>query len=381
MIAWRLTSFYTQYYAMKHTILLVDDEIDNVDALERIFRKKYSVLKATSAAEGLALIKKNSVALIISDQRMPRKTGVEFLKESMAIVPDAIRILLTGHTDIESVIDAINSGEVYRYITKPWDSVDLANTVDKAIERYELSAELREKNLALQKAYDELKVLDDAKNNFMILINHELKTPLTVILSFLELLAETDLTSEQIKFLDRISQSSQKLKRIIDDVLSFVSAETGILKISKKKVSTQKMIQELTQKFAAQAANKKQKFVTPRKDLDVKVDPQVIGAAIERLIDNAIKFGDEGSDIEIEVANTSGDRAELAVTNEGKALSEATISKILRPFTLDEDVMKHSQGLGLGLSLTQALLKRHSSSLQIECPKGRVRASFEVDLA
>jgi signal transduction histidine kinase len=366
---------------MKHTILLVDDEIDNVEALERIFRKKYTVLKATSAAEGLALLKKHDVALIISDQRMPKKTGVEFLKESIEIHPDAIRILLTGHTDIDSVIDAINSGEVYRYITKPWDSVDLANTVDKAIERFEMAHELREKNIQLQKAYDELKTLDESKNSFMILINHELKTPLTVIMSFLELLAETDLTSEQIKYIDRIKGGSQKLKRIIDDVLSFVSAETGLLKIAKRKVSTKNLIEELTEKFSQQAAAKNQKFVTPKKDYEIKADPQVVGAAIERLIDNAIKFGDSESSIEIELSPSTNERVELAVTNEGQPLSEKTIAKILKPFTLDEDVLKHSQGLGLGLSLTQALLKRHSSQLQIDCPKGRVRASFEVDLA
>ncbi len=366
---------------MKHTILIVDDEIDNVEALERIFRKKFTVLKATSAAEGLAHLKKNNVALIISDQRMPKKTGVEFLKETIETHPDTMRILLTGHTDIDSVIDAINTGEVYRYVTKPWDSVDLANTVDKALERFELSHELRAKNIELKKAYDELKALDDAKNSFMILINHELKTPLTVILSFLELLAETDLTGEQIKYLERVKTGSQKLKRIIDDVLSFVSAETGLMKISKKKLSTAKLIGDLTEKYAHLAANKKQTFVTPRKDFEIKADPQIMAMAIERLIDNAIKFGDAGSEIEIELAPRGSEHVELAVSNEGAPISDKTISKILKPFTLDEDVMKHSQGLGLSLSLTQALLKRHASQLHIDCPKGRVRASFEVELA
>lgn len=364
---------------MKHTILCVDDEIDNVDALERIFRKKYTVLKATSAAEGLALLKKNKVSLIISDQRMPRKTGVEFLTESIEYYPDAIRILLTGYTDIESVIEAINSGQIYRYLTKPWDPVDLANTVDKAIERYELSAELREKNLALEKAYAELKTLDDAKNNFMILINHELKTPLTSGLSFLELLKETELTAEQDKYVNRISHSSLKLKKIIEDVLSFVSAETGIMKISKKKVSSKKWIQDMVDKYQSAAKTKNQKIVPPKIEHDLKIDPQILGAAMERLLDNAIKFGDEGSEIEIEIAPKDEKHVELAVTNEGKPLSAKTIEKIMKPFTLDEDIMKHSQGLGLGLSLTQALLKRHSSELHITCPKGRVRAAFEVE--
>jgi len=369
---------------MKHTILCVDDEIDNVEALERIFRKKYTVLKAVSAAEGLAHLKEQKkknqkISLIITDQRMPKKTGVEFLKESMGIEPDAIRILLTGYTDVESVIDAINSGEVYRYVTKPWDPVDLSNTVDKAIERYELASELKIKNAQLERAYQELKILDDAKNNFMILINHELKTPLTVILSFLELLKESDLNAEQKKYTDRISTSSEKLKKIIEDVLSFVSAETGIMKVAKKKISAQKMIAELVERFSIAAQVKKQKIVSPKKDLDIKADPQILSAAVERLLDNAIKFGDEGSDIEIELTVIDADNVEFAVSNEGKPLSAKTIDKILKPFTLDEDILKHSQGLGLGLSLTQALLRRHSSTLHIDCPKGRVRASFQIE--
>src|ERR1700748_2470560 len=99
---------------MKHTILCVDDEVDNVDALERLFRKRYNILKATSGAQGLELLKEHQPSLIISDQRMPNMTGVDFLAKSMRLYPDTMRILLTGYTDIDSVIDSINSGQVYR---------------------------------------------------------------------------------------------------------------------------------------------------------------------------------------------------------------------------------------------------------------------------
>src|SRR6266404_2253285 len=146
---------------MRHSILCVDDEVDNVEALERLFRRKYNVLKATSGAEALKIIATEKVSLIVTDQRLPNMTGVEFLSESMKIQPDTIRILLTGFTDIDSVISAVNSGQIYRYVTKPWDPVDLANTVDKAIERYDMSAELKEKNQALQLALQELRSLDE----------------------------------------------------------------------------------------------------------------------------------------------------------------------------------------------------------------------------
>jgi two-component system sensor histidine kinase/response regulator len=365
---------------MKHSILVVDDERDNVDALERLFRKKYTVFKATSADEGLALLEEKKVSLIISDQRMPKKTGVEFLNESREFVPDAIRILLTGFTDIESVIGAINSGEVYRYITKPWDPVDLQNTVDKAIERYELSAELKEKNAALATALAELRVLDDAKNNFMILINHELKTPLTVILSFLELLKETSLDADQSKYVNRISGSSEKLKRIVDDVLLFVQAETGILKVAKKKVSLEKIFEETAQKYSGAISAKNQKLIINEDHLSVKADGKILGDAIGRLLDNAVKFAEEDSTLEIKAEEADDGRVEISVINPGKAIPAKTIDKILRPFTLDEDIMKHSEGVGMGLSLTQALLKTHASALKLECPKGQVRASFTLEL-
>jgi two-component system, sensor histidine kinase and response regulator len=370
---------------VKHSILVVDDEADNVDALERLFRRKYKVFKATSADEGLAIIEENNsgsdkISLIISDQRMPKKTGVEFLEESQDILPDAIRILLTGFTDIDSVISAINSGQVYRYITKPWDPVDLANTIDKAIERYEMGAELKEKNAALASALAELKVLDEAKSNFMILINHELKTPLTVILSFLELLKESDPNAEQQKYISRISMSADKLKRIVDDVLLFVQADSGALKVSKKKISIEKAFEEAKSRYASQLSAKNQTVKMNESDFSVKADSKVLNEVLGRLFDNAIKFGGEDAILEVSAYDAGNDRVEISVTNPGKAIPAKTIDKILKPFTLDEDIMKHSEGLGLGLSLTQALLKTHESELKLECPKGHVRASFTLEM-
>ena len=140
---------------MKHAILCVDDEVDNVDALERLFRKKFKVFKATSGPEAISILDENPVTVIISDQRMPEMTGVEFLSRSLKIQPNTIRILLTGYTDIDSVIDAINSGQVYRYVTKPWDPVDLTTAVDRAVERYELQEEIKQKNIELEKALEE----------------------------------------------------------------------------------------------------------------------------------------------------------------------------------------------------------------------------------
>ncbi len=363
---------------MKHSILCVDDEVDNVDALERLFRRKYNVFKATSGAEALRLMKTEKIALIVTDQRMPSMTGVEFLAESMKTQPDTIRILLTGFTDIESVISAINSGQIYRYVTKPWDPVDLANTVDKAIERYDLSAELKEKNQALQLALKELKTLDEAKSNFMILINHELKTPLTVILSFLSLLQESELDTDQQKYVSRISTSADRLQALINDSLELVSAETGTLPIKVTGINLKKLMGELKAEYQSQLEKKSMTLNLVTEAGEVRADAKALRSVLSRLLDNAIKFGHENSEIEFESKELDGKTVQVSLVNEGKGIKAETIAKILKPFSLDENIMHHSKGTGLGLSVVQAVLRRLGTQLEVDSPKGKFAASFSL---
>src|SRR5687767_320647 len=122
---------------MSYKILIVDDEAANLRMLERLFRQEYSVITATSGAEALELLRLHDAALIISDQRMPSMTGIEFLKRSAEMRPHTVRIILTGYTDVNALVEAINSGVVYKYVTKPWVNEDLQLTVKRALQHYE----------------------------------------------------------------------------------------------------------------------------------------------------------------------------------------------------------------------------------------------------
>ncbi|CAN5622359.1 response regulator [soil metagenome] len=122
---------------MKHKILLVDDEPANLRMLERLFRDDYEVISAESGAAALELLAHNDVALIISDQRMPGMTGIEFLKQAAVVRSQTVRIILTGYTDVGDLVEAVNSGVVYKYITKPWVNSNLVQTVKRSIEHYE----------------------------------------------------------------------------------------------------------------------------------------------------------------------------------------------------------------------------------------------------
>lgn len=122
---------------MTYKLLIVDDEPANLRLLEKLFSTSFQCLTASSGAEAMILLEQHDVALLISDQRMPMMTGIELLKQTAAIRPHMVRILLTGYTDVDALVEAINSGLVYMYITKPWNNEDLKLRVNRACEHYE----------------------------------------------------------------------------------------------------------------------------------------------------------------------------------------------------------------------------------------------------
>ena len=141
----------------QRTLLLVDDEPNILASLKRLFRRDgHVMLTANSGAEGLELLSKHKVDLIISDQRMPGMTGVEFLRTAKALYPDTIRIVLSGYTELQSVTDAINEGAVYRFLTKPWEDEPLREQINKAFEYKELLEENRQLDIRIRTTNQEL---------------------------------------------------------------------------------------------------------------------------------------------------------------------------------------------------------------------------------
>jgi len=128
----------------KETLLIVDDQPEILNALERLLKADYQILLAANGADGLHLLKKEHVALILADQRMPVMTGVEFLKHSIEIQPDTVRILITAYADLQASIAAVNQGQIYYYISKPWEPEELLLIIRRAIERFRLQKENQE---------------------------------------------------------------------------------------------------------------------------------------------------------------------------------------------------------------------------------------------
>jgi response regulator RpfG family c-di-GMP phosphodiesterase len=141
------------------SVLYVDDEVNNLNTFKATFRKMYNIHIALSGEEGKKILKDHHIDIIITDQRMPVMTGVEFLSSIIEEYPDPIRILLTGYADMQAVVDAINKGQVYQYITKPWDEQQLKISIDKAYEVFALRLENKQLMKSLLQANKQLEFL------------------------------------------------------------------------------------------------------------------------------------------------------------------------------------------------------------------------------
>lgn len=199
----------------KHTLLFVDDEESITKSLQRIFRKEgYEIHTASGGQEGLDLIKEagKPFSLIISDQRMPGMTGAQFLEKTRKILPHAMRILLTGYSDMGAIIDAVNKGEIHKYLTKPWNDEDIVLQVRYVLEQYELIVENRRLQNLTKKQNKELTELNKhleekvaertreitEKNEKLSLLNEELESNLYNTVKVFSSLIETEMQSSSL---------------------------------------------------------------------------------------------------------------------------------------------------------------------------------------
>jgi two-component system response regulator HupR/HoxA len=136
----------------KESILIVDDQPEILNALERLLKEEYKIQTASTGLAGIDILKKTHFAVILADQRMPGMTGVEFLSRSLALQPDAVRMLITAYADITASIEAINMGQIFYYISKPWEPDDLQVIIRRAVERYQLQRKNKELTEKLKKA-------------------------------------------------------------------------------------------------------------------------------------------------------------------------------------------------------------------------------------
>lgn len=239
--------------AAKPIILCVDDEPNILSALKRVFRAKgFQVLVAESGQAGLALLETEAVDLVISDMRMPEMDGTQFLAQVRVRWPETVRLLLTGYSDINSIIDAINRGEIFRYIAKPWDDNDIVLIVRQALERKALVQEKQRLEALTLQQNEELKALNAslearvlARTEELSVANEKLKTNFVTVLKVFSTLFEMrggNLAGHARRVADFARRIAQKLgldsKQVQEIFVAGLLHEIGKIGFSDEMLST-----------------------------------------------------------------------------------------------------------------------------------------------
>lgn len=372
----------------KH-LLVIDDEVEITRSIFRQFRRKYKVHTATNANDALEIMDEKPIQVVLSDQRMPGMTGVDFFSEIKHKYPDALKMILTGYSDIEAVVGAINEGQVFRYLTKPWSPVELEIAVREAFEKHELIYKnkklLSELNLAnkslekkvkertkdLQLTNDKLKQMNIEKNKYVGIVAHDLRNPIGSAYNFSDLLITdyNDFPKEQhIKFLKIINERCSYSLNLIESFLDASKIESGILDMDFKKWDYSEIVSECIAQNDMFARKKSQKIIFEESDSTeiVLCDKNKIEQVINNLISNAIKYSPEHKNIWVQIVKQ--DKTLITkVIDEGQGIPENELESVFNVYqTTSTQSTGGEKSTGLGLAIVKKIVEAHRGKIQVK---------------
>lgn len=369
----------------RHTVLVVDDEPDVVASVKDLLRLEYKVIGATRAAEGLELLERENVHIVMTDQRMPEMTGVQLLEKVRDRHPNAMRLLFTGYADVRAVVDAINRGNVYRYITKPWDPDELMAIIREACERYDLIEDrrnlieqLKTKNTELERANAELKRADELKAAFIRVASHELRTPLTILMGLADLSTRKGNAEEPLSgWLKRIHAAGQRLQHLVDQIVEMLSAQQFERQLDKHPADVRQLVRQAIEDVRpfAEIRGQTLRLDLPDEPRVADVDAGKIRDSVNHLLLNAIKFTPDHGTITARAADGTPDGgAVIQVTDTGCGIDPESVRHVFDRFFTEFDVSRHSsghfeygkKGLGLGLSVVKSFVEMHGGRVEVE---------------
>jgi len=374
----------TRFY---RKVLVVDDEPDVLRSVYDLLRIDYEVVTCQRASKALDHLKAvTDVAVILSDQRMPGMTGIELLQQARLIRPETTRLLFTAYADIHTVIDAINRGHVFRYITKPWGAEELESVIRQAVERHDMIIEKNQLLAELQTANAKLAEANRLKGIFLEVASHELNTPVTVVLGLTDLwkLSLTnDATGPERQWVERINAAARRLAKTVQRMFKLVENREFGQTLNLETVELEPLVREAIEELTPYLEARKQR-------VEVEIEPQFgsIDADSSKIMDilinllaNAIKFTPDSGTIRVQAQSLEGNPewVRVVIKDEGVGVHPSEQQYLFEPFFTGFDTLHHSsgdyqfgkRGIGLGLCLVKTLVELHGGRVEVQSTPDR----------
>ncbi|MDP4276250.1 MAG: hybrid sensor histidine kinase/response regulator [Bacteroidota bacterium] len=390
---------------MKQAIICVDDEDIILEALKDqlgpFFENQYLIETSTTAEEALEIYDElvesgYNVPVVISDYLMPGMRGDEFLIKVHAKNPHTLKILLTGHANIEGITNAINKANLYRYIPKPWDRDDLILTVREAVRSFLQEEEIKKKNEELQSINENLEKLVEertseleeanaTKDKFFSIIAHDMKDHFSGLLGYTEVLS-TDFErfpdEEKKTIISTIRNVSEQTYKLLQNLLEWANIQTGNMPFKPEQFPlTAFILDEMT--LLQEYSGKKHQTLDfkPTNETIVYADESMISSVMRNLVGNAVKFTPENGNIVITTARKDS-KAIITIQDNGVGI---TPENLVRLFKVNESVKTYGtnqeDGTGLGLILCREFIKKNGGEIAIDSKKGvGTTVSFTIPL-
>jgi signal transduction histidine kinase len=375
------------------TLLVVDDEPEVLRSIHDLFRLDHRVLTCERGDEAIKILESlEDIQVVMSDQRMPGISGVDVLRRAHRVRPEATRLLLTAYSDIRAVIDAINQGSVFRYISKPWDPEELQSVVRQAVEQHDLIVEKSLLLTELQETNRRLVEANRLKGAFIEVASHELNTPVAVVLGMTQLWkmtqAEQSTPAEQ-NWVERIHNAGKRLAATVERMLKLVRSDELSRPLDLQTVDLATLVCGVVTDL--------QPFLDARRQrLDLAIEPELgfarldaakISDALANLLINAIKFTPDDGVIRLSASSVGPDRVRFEVADQGVGIDPATRPYMFEPFFTGFDTMHHSsgeyefckRGIGLGLCLVKRFVELHGGEIEV-CSTPGVGSTFVISL-
>lgn len=342
----------------KDTVLYIDDEEPNLVSFRAAFRRKYDVLVARNAAEGREQLENNpNVKVIISDQNMKGESGVDFFVDVMNDFPDPIRIILTGFTDQQSMTDAINKANVYRFLIKPWNEIDFNKTIESGIELYNTRKSIQDKTDELETAYNEL-------NRFVYSASHDMRAPLVSVMGLINLAKLESKEDADLKYLPLIERSIMKLDTFVRNIVDYYQN-----KEKEKQIQEIDFNQQIDETIDSLEYYQDLSSVNIVKDIQLNEplhnDRFRIQVILNNLISNGIKYQrkeEENKKLSITARTVEGG-CELVIEDNGIGIAEEDKSSL---FNMFYRATTQNTGSGIGLYIVNETVKKIGGTIEVE---------------